>query len=64
MNPEEVGTVISPDRKKPKKHKTAAAQSIIVSGCVDLGSNVDFMARRTAGVMGNLTRLGSAASSR
>jgi len=30
------GIVISPDRKNPKKHVTAAAQSVIVSGSLAL----------------------------
>ena len=47
-----------------KKHKTAAAHTMIVSGSVARDSKVDRIERRMAGVMGNLTRLGCDVCSR
>ena len=62
--PVAVGVVTSPERKKPKKHRSAAAQIMITSGSVARGSKVDNMARRMAGVIGSLVRLGFDACSR
>jgi len=58
LNPVVLGVVISPEQKKPKKHRSAAAQIMITSGSVARGSKVDRMARRMAGVIGSLVRLG------
>ena len=64
LNPAALGVVISPERKKPKKHRSATTQIMITSGSVARGSKVDRMARRMAGVIGSLVRLGFDACSR
>lgn len=63
MNPVVLGIVISPDLKKPKKHRIAAAQIMTISGSLDLDSRVDRIDLRMAGVTGNLTRVGCGACS-
>ena len=46
------GTVISPDRKKPKKQVAAAAQSITVSGLEADAFHTALICRKRGGVMG------------
>ena len=64
LDPVVLGVVISPEQKKPKKHRSAAAQIMIISGYVARGSKVGRMARRMAGVIGSLVWLGFDACSR
>ena len=49
------GTVISPVRKKPKKHKTDAAHSITISGFDAFTDQFSLILWRIDGVIGSLT---------
>ena len=49
-----VGTVISPDRKNPKKQSVAAAHSIRMSASLVLADHKLWICRRVAGVLGSL----------
>ena len=47
--------MVSPERKKPKKHRTAAAHNINMLGSDAIGDHCSWIFLSIAGVMGNLT---------